>query len=75
MYRCDTLLVVLGLVMVLVSHVSLCTHMYTFVVSTCMHTEHRDGFKFRDGFGYTYLNLIKFCLILGFHTLGLIGCC
>ena len=25
MYRCDTLLVVLGLVMVLVSHVSLCT--------------------------------------------------
>jgi hypothetical protein len=30
--------------------------MHTFVASTCMHVVHSDGFRFDDGFEYTYLN-------------------
>ena len=31
----------------------------TFVASTCMHLIHSGGFRFGDGFGYTYLSLEK----------------
>ena len=31
-------------------------HMHTFVVSLCMDLVHSGGFRFGDGFGYTYLS-------------------